>query len=91
MASRWRLNEPPNLFKLITGGDVQACSGNVFTIGDFVKVLARLDLVRISNDRLGRDEIEVGLAMESVTRLLTKKEIEVRIFATLLNHQNVDK
>lgn len=43
-----------------------------------MKVVARLDLIRILHDYSRDDKVEMGLALESVTRLFSASELGVR-------------
>lgn len=78
ISSRWRFNDPPDFYKRIENNETVFCNGNSFTTGDFVKVVARLDLIRILHDYSRDDKVEMGLALESVTRLFSASELGVR-------------
>ena len=76
LGPRWTFSDPPFFSRRLPDGRTQPCSTSSFQPGDFVQVLAKLDLMRFS-DAAREERVEVGLAIQHVIRLYTKAELEV--------------
>ena len=77
--SRWRLNDPPVFNRLASDGRLYPCTASSIRVGDFVRALVTLDLVRINNDATREDKVEVGLVMTEVSRLFTRTDLDVSL------------
>lgn len=78
MADSWRLRDGPKFAKEDSLGCVQDTTAMAFEPGDFVRCSGYVDVSTWDDKETGRVIVQVGFAMETLTRIYNKEQLEVR-------------
>ena len=77
LGNEWRLRDRPALYRQDADNVITPTTAVSFEPGDFVEVIAHLDLVTFQDEDVEGDVIEMCLAMERVTRLYSAAQLKV--------------